>query len=308
MIRGFELKHGRNTTMHRLVEIERTIGCQEDDAFIALNLSAQDPYRMENMDVYSNVLYVKEKNTELSRLAHRALKVEKYRPETCCIIGNFYSIKNKHDRAIIYFYRALKLDPNFLSAWTFIGHEYVEMKNTVAAIEAYRHAVDLNTRDYRAWYGLGQAYEILNMFLYSIYYYRKSVAIRPYDARMWCDSGGCYEKLNKIDEAVACFHRAVNNQDPEWIASYHLGRLYASRGLQHDAEKFYQIHLGLRSLSATRSIYVMAVRNVICQQYHRWVTLEWELCLFMKTKRKNTRWTGYKGKIQSSPEQAPQLA
>ncbi|ETN19294.1 hypothetical protein, variant [Phytophthora nicotianae INRA-310] len=210
-------------------------------------LAAQDPHRMESMDVYSNVLYVKEDKTELSRLAHRALKVEKYRPETCCIIGNYYSIKNKHDRAIVYFHRALKLDPNFLSAWTLIGHEYIEMKNTSAAIEAYRHAVDLNVRDYRAWYGLGQAYEILNMFLYSIYYYRKAVAIRPYDARMWCALGGCYEKLNKVDEALACFHRAVNNQDREGIASYHLGRLYAARGRQHEAAKYYLMHLGLRS-------------------------------------------------------------
>ncbi|KAE9011037.1 Anaphase-promoting complex subunit 8 [Phytophthora rubi] len=214
-------------------------------------LAAQDPHRMENMDVYSNVLYVKEDKTELSRLAHRALKVEKYRPETCCIIGNYYSIKNKHDRAIIYFHRALKLDPNFLSAWTLIGHEYIEMKNTSAAIEAYRHAIDLNARDYRAWYGLGQAYEILNMFLYSIYYYRKSVAIRPYDARMWCALGGCFEKLNKVDEALACFHRAVNNQDREGIASYHLGRLYAARGQQHESAKYYQMHLGLRSAPAS---------------------------------------------------------
>ncbi|RLN98009.1 hypothetical protein BBJ28_00014073 [Nothophytophthora sp. Chile5] len=213
-------------------------------------LSARDPHRLENMDVYSNVLYVKEDKTELSRLAHRALKVEKYRPETCCIIGNYYSIKNKHDRAIVYFHRALRLDPNFLSAWTLIGHEYVEMKNTSAAIEAYRHAVDLSARDYRAWYGLGQAYEILNMFLYSIYYYRKAVAIRPYDARMWCALGGCYEKLNKGDEALACFQRAVGNQDREGIASYHLGRIYALRGQPHEAAKYYQLHLGLRSIPA----------------------------------------------------------
>uniref|UniRef100_M4BAK0 Uncharacterized protein n=1 Tax=Hyaloperonospora arabidopsidis (strain Emoy2) TaxID=559515 RepID=M4BAK0_HYAAE len=214
-------------------------------------LAAQDPHRMENMDVYSNVLYVKENKTELSRLAHRAIKVEKYRPETCCIIGNYYSIKNKHDRAIIYFHRALKLDPHFLSAWTLIGHEYIEMKNTSAAVEAYRHAVDLNARDYRAWYGLGQAYEIMNMYLYSIYYYRKSVAIRPYDARMWCALGGCYEKLDKVDEALACFHRAVNNQDREGIASYHLGRIYAVRGQQHDAAKYYQLHLGLQGAPAS---------------------------------------------------------
>ncbi|GAB9472999.1 putative anaphase-promoting complex subunit [Globisporangium polare] len=213
-------------------------------------LALADPHRVETMDVYSNVLYVKEDKTELSRLAHRALKVEKYRPETCCIIGNYYSLKNKHDRAIVYFHRALKLDPNFLSAWTLIGHEYVEMKNTSAAIEAYRHAVDLNIRDYRAWYGLGQAYEILNMYLYSIYYYRKAASIRPYDARMWCALGGCYEKLNKTDEAIACFQRAVGNQDREGIASYHLGRIFALRSQQHEAAKYYQLHLGLRQAPA----------------------------------------------------------
>lgn len=209
-------------------------------------LALADPHRVETMDVYSNVLYVKEDKAELSRLAHRALTVEKYRPETCCIIGNYYSLKNKHDRAIVYFHRALKLDPNFLSAWTLIGHEYVEMKNTSAAIEAYRRAVDLNVRDYRAWYGLGQAYEILNMYLYSVYYYRKAAAIRPYDARMWCALGGCYEKLSKRDEAIACFERAVGNHDREGIASYHLGRIFALRGEQHYAAKYYQLHLGLR--------------------------------------------------------------
>lgn len=213
-------------------------------------LSRVDPHRVETMDVYSNVLYVKEDKIELSRLAHRALQVEKYCPETCCIIGNYYSLKNKHDRAILYFHRALKLDPNFLSAWTLIGHEYIEMKNTNAAIDAYRHAVDVSDRDYRAWYGLGQAYEILNMYLYSIYYYRKAASIRPYDARMWCALGGCYEKLNKSEDAVACFRRALGNHDREGIASYHLGRIFAQRNDQHEAAKYYMLHLGLQQPSA----------------------------------------------------------
>lgn len=217
-------------------------------------LSKVDPHRVETMDVYSNVLYVKEDKIELSRLAHRALQVEKYCPETCCIIGNYYSLKNKHDRAILYFHRALKLDPNFLSAWTLIGHEYIEMKNTNAAIDAYRHAVDVSDRDYRAWYGLGQAYEILNMHLYSIYYYRKAASIRPYDARMWCALGGCYEKLSKSEDAVTCFQRALGNHDREGIASYHLGRIFAQRNDQHEAAKYYMLHLGLQHTSSEVNI------------------------------------------------------
>ena len=113
-----------------------------------------DPYRLEGMDIYSNILYVKEAREKLSFLAHSAVMTDKYRPETCCIVGNYYSLKGQHEKAVTYFSRSLKLNWKYLGAWTLMGHEYVEMKNPSAAIDAYRHAVDINPRDYRAWYGL----------------------------------------------------------------------------------------------------------------------------------------------------------
>ena len=176
---------------------------------------AQDPYRLDNMDTYSNILYVKEQKTQLSFMAHNALRNEKYRPETCCIIGNYYSLKSQHEKAVLYFKRALQLNHHYLSAWTLMGHEFVEMRNTAAAIEAYRRALDINPRDYRAWYGLGQTYEILQMHFYSLHYFRKATALRPYDARMWCAMGQCYECLDKHDEAVKCYKRAHENGDRE---------------------------------------------------------------------------------------------
>ncbi len=51
------------------------------------DLLKKDPYRLENVDIYSNILYVKEDKAKLSFLAHRANETDKYRPETCCIIG-----------------------------------------------------------------------------------------------------------------------------------------------------------------------------------------------------------------------------
>lgn len=51
-------------------------------------LNKQDPYRLDNLDTFSNLLYVKQLRTELSYLAHHAAEVDKYRIETCCIIGN----------------------------------------------------------------------------------------------------------------------------------------------------------------------------------------------------------------------------
>lgn len=105
------------------------------------HLQEIDPYRLDNLDVFSNLLFVKEMKKEMASLAHKAVEINKYRPETCCVVGNYYSIRADHTKAVIYFQRALKLDPQYLSAWTLMGHEFMEMKNINAAIQSYRKAV-----------------------------------------------------------------------------------------------------------------------------------------------------------------------
>lgn len=52
----------------------------------------------QGMDIYSNILYVKEAFAALSHLAHRVSMADKYRPESCCIIGNYYSLKGQHEK------------------------------------------------------------------------------------------------------------------------------------------------------------------------------------------------------------------
>ncbi|GBF90303.1 anaphase-promoting complex subunit 8 [Raphidocelis subcapitata] len=153
------------------------------------DLLARDPHRIEGMDAYSNILYVKEAFAALSHLAHRVAASDRYRPESCCIIGNYYSLKaragaiccpfggfaGQHERAVEYFRRALRLSRRYQSAWTLMGHEYVELKNAPAAIDAYRQAIEVSPRDYRAWYGLGQTYELLGMPYYALHYYRRGI-------------------------------------------------------------------------------------------------------------------------------------
>ncbi len=208
----------------------------------------QDPFLLDNKDVYSNILYVREDRVALSQLAHQAVQVDKYRPETCCIIGNYYSLKQKRQKAVLYFQRALKLDRNFTSAWTLMGHEYVELKQTESAMEAYRRAVNVSPKDYRAWYGLGQTYEFLNMHLYALFYYRKAAVLRPYDARMWCAVGLCLVALHKIPDAIRAYERAVAQEDTEGIATQKLATLYRQEGRHEEAAQCYLRHLELRYL------------------------------------------------------------
>ena len=69
-----------------------------------------DPYRYENLDLYSNILYIKENYGELANLAFNVFQNDKYRPESCCVIGNYYSLRGDHQKSALYFMRAIKLD------------------------------------------------------------------------------------------------------------------------------------------------------------------------------------------------------
>ncbi|KAG9316570.1 hypothetical protein JVU11DRAFT_2623 [Chiua virens] len=185
------------------------------------------PYRVDDIDVYSNILYVTENRLKLSRLAHEFLELDKDRPEVCCLVGNHYSLRAEHEKAVKYFRRATELDRTYLSAWTLMGHEYVEMKNSHAAIEAYRRAVDVNRKDYRAWYGLGQAYELLSMHQYALYYYQRATALRPYDVRLWQAQALCYEEIGRTRDAVECLKRALLGADArETTINLKLAKLY----------------------------------------------------------------------------------
>ncbi|KAK4567560.1 hypothetical protein RGQ29_003363 [Quercus rubra] len=205
-------------------------------------LLRNDPYRVEDMDMYSNVLYANECSSALSYLAHRVFMTDKYRPESCCIIGNYYSLKGQHEKSVMYFRRALKLNKNYLSAWTLMGHEYIEMKNTPAAVDAYRQAIDINQCDYRAWYGLGQAYEMMGMPFYALHYFRKSVFLQPNDSRLWISMAHCYEtdQLHMLEEAIKCYRRAANCNDREAIALHQLAKLQYELGRPEEAAFYYK--------------------------------------------------------------------
>lgn len=53
---------------------------------------------LQGMDVYSNILYVKEDFAGLSNMAHRMTETDKYRPQSVCIVGNYYSLKGQHEK------------------------------------------------------------------------------------------------------------------------------------------------------------------------------------------------------------------
>ncbi|KAK9365266.1 anaphase promoting complex subunit 8 [Lipomyces kononenkoae] len=202
---------------------------------------AVDPHRLDDMDMYSNILYVTEQKAKLAYLAQLASATDKFRPETCCIIANYYSLKSEHEKAVVYYRRALTLNRNCLGAWTLMGHEYVELKNIRAAIESYRRAIGVNSKDVRAWYGLGQAYEVIEMYYYSFFYYQRAAALKPYDHRMWVALGNCFEKLQRPTEAIKAYKRALSLSELEPSILQKLSSLHASIGDVASAARYSQL-------------------------------------------------------------------
>ncbi|KAJ7594437.1 hypothetical protein C8J56DRAFT_926766 [Mycena floridula] len=193
---------------------------------------ALDPYRIEDIDVYSNLLYRKEDKAGLASLAQRYLELDKNRPEVCCIIGNYFSSRNDQEKAVKYFRRATQLDGTYFHAWTLMGHEFNQMDNNHAAIESYRRAVDVNKRDHRAWFGLGQAYSSLRMFHYGLYYFQRASLLRQVDWRTWEGIGGCLDELGQKQEAIVSYNRIlqiVGNDDGQGITGHSkLAKVYRS--------------------------------------------------------------------------------
>ncbi|KAK9468805.1 anaphase promoting complex subunit 8 [Lipomyces arxii] len=201
-----------------------------------------DPYRLDDMDMYSNILYVTEQPAKLAYLAQLAASTDKFRPETCCIIANYYSLKSEHEKAVVYYRRALTLNRNCLGAWTLMGHEYVELKNIRAAIESYRRAIAVNSKDVRAWYGLGQAYEVIEMYYYSFFYYQRAAALKPYDHRMWVALGNCFEKLQRPTETIKAYKRALSLSEAEPVVLKKLADLHAAIGDMAASSRYTQMY------------------------------------------------------------------
>ena len=210
---------------------------------ILAHLYAVYPHRLEQLDTYSNILYVKEDRATLSFLAHHLSRQHKYHHITQCVIGNYYALKSQHTRSITHFQRALTLNPACLSAYTLMGHEYIELQQPSAAILSYRRAIDISSGDFRAWYGLGQAYELLGEDGLAVYYYREGCRLRPFDARMWCAQGTALERMGRDEEAVRCFERAMGEDDREGIALGRLARLYQKRDDMQEAVKYWRLVL-----------------------------------------------------------------
>lgn len=179
-------------------------------------IRVEDPYRVDAMEIYSNLLFVRKLKKELARLAYDIERVDPFTSEANSCIANSFALRDQNTKAIVYFTRALRLHPDHPNSWTLIGHEYLEIKSIDKALQAYRFAISINKRDCRAWLGLGNTFETImgspNVnnpnFEPCLYYYSQVGKYRPKDHIMFMAMSNVYEKMGNIKEAIICAKRA----------------------------------------------------------------------------------------------------
>ncbi|KAG5297815.1 nuclear protein bimA [Histoplasma ohiense] len=185
---------------------EQGLYAEAEKYFIRVKTIA--PSRLEDMEVYSTVLWHLKNEVELAYLAHELMEIDRLSPQAWCAIGNSFSLQSDHDQALKCFKRATQLDHTFAYAFTLQGHEHVSNEEYDKALDAYRHGISADSRHYNAWYGIGKVYEKMGKYKFAEQHYRTASNINPTNAVLvWC-IGLVLERMGNQKAALLQYGRA----------------------------------------------------------------------------------------------------
>lgn len=183
------------------------------------------PSRIEDMEVYSTVLWHLKKETGLAFLSHTLRDQDFHAPQTWCAVGNAFSLAREHDQAIAAFKRATQLDESFAYAWTLMGHEYIANEEFDAALSSFRKSVAADRRCYGGWYGLGKSYERMGKLEEAERHYRIAASINPSNATLLVCIGVVLERLRNRNAALANYSKALELSPTSALARFKKARV-----------------------------------------------------------------------------------
>ena len=182
------------------------------------------PSQLEDMEIYSTVLWHLKNEIEIAYLAHELMEVDRLSPEAWCAIGNSFSIQRDHDQALKCFKRATQLDPRFAYAFTLQGHEFVANEEYDKALDAYRSGIHSDNRHYNAWYGLGTVYDRMGKLDFAAKHFRNAASINPTNAVLICCIGLLLEKMGDASAAYFQYERACSLAPHSVLARFRKAR------------------------------------------------------------------------------------
>lgn len=232
------LPSGQRETPYILTQIgkayyEQASHAEAEKFFIRARQMA--PTRLEDMEIYSTVLWHLKSEIELAYLAHELVEVDRLSPEAWCAVGNSFSRQNEHEQAIKCFRRSTQLDSRFAYGFTLEGHEHVQNEEFEKALEAYRSAIAVDGRHYNAWYGLGKVYEKMGKFAIAEQHYRTAAKINPGNVVLICCIGMVLERLKDAEQALQMYTRACALAPSSALSRFKKARCLMSLGRPREA-------------------------------------------------------------------------
>ncbi|KAI1003802.1 hypothetical protein K3495_g4410 [Podosphaera aphanis] len=167
------------------------------------------PMRLEDMEIYSTILWHLKRETDLAFLAHELIDASWQSPQAWCALGNSWSLARDHEQALRCFKRATQLNPKFAYAFTLQGHEHVANEEYDKALVSYRLGMAADKRHYNAWYGVGRVYEKLGNYEKAFVHFSAASSINPTNAVLICCIGTVLEKQKQPRQALQYFSRAT---------------------------------------------------------------------------------------------------
>ncbi|KAJ8612055.1 hypothetical protein MRB53_037606 [Persea americana] len=228
---------------------ERGEYAKAEEAFVRLRKIA--PSRVQDMEVYSTILWHLRSGTELAYLSHEMMETARLSPESWCTIGNCFSLQKDHEQALKCFKRATQLDPSFAYGYTLQGHEYVATEEFDKALLAYRKAIGADNRHYNGWYGLGKVFEKIGQHDMAERHYRAALKINPSNAILSICLGDvkrpilqrrtlliCVQisfRLKKVDNALQHYSHACTIAPNSALARFKRARLLLQMQMTQEA-------------------------------------------------------------------------
>jgi tetratricopeptide (TPR) repeat protein len=131
-----------------------------DHVAIEFFKSAQnlDPHRVEDCDVFAEVLFDCSLTDDLGALCARvhATSGQAWRCEASVALSFFFASLGERQRAAASAKRALRGDPNCAPAWLALGAALDAIDDPIGAAAALRSAVEIDPSSFRCWYTLGR--------------------------------------------------------------------------------------------------------------------------------------------------------
>jgi len=213
------------------------------DAFSkALDL---DPTHVEDMDLYSSVLFLLGDTPRLNSLSTKMVELDRLISQTWCAVGNAHCASRDHRTALDAFKRGIQMDPSKAYCYTLCGHAQLAMDNHSKAREFFRQAVCLDHRHYSGYYGIGLVEFQTENFSAAVYNFGEAVKITPTQAVLRLQYGKALAKLGKLEEAEKQFKTSRDLDKNNKSACLEQGKLYLENKRFEEAKRAFQDALNI---------------------------------------------------------------